>query len=260
MTGTVLDSMSAPFLIFFAVLFGATFGSFASVLVHRVPVKMSLMTRSQCTSCGHQIGAWENIPVLSFIALHGKCRSCGSKFSWSYPALEVGMAVLFAIAPLVFHSWTAVLLWISLSIFGLPLFLIDVKLHRLPDLLTGALFFASALIIICSAFAHHHFNRLVPSFVGALALATYYFAIVVVSRGGMGMGDVKLSASVGLISGYFGLHAVLVSSYTAFALGSLIGVALIVLGKAGRKTAIPFGPFIIVGQMISLLVLSHLGS
>jgi len=170
------------------------------------------------------------------------------------------MALLYLLPIFIFHSWTAIFLWLVIVTFGLPLAAIDLLHHRLPDVLTGALLLASTLVVVISALVHHRFDRLLPSAIGAVSLLSFYLAIMIISKGGMGMGDVKLSPSIGLISGFFGLRAVLVSSFAAYILGSVIGVALMIAGRAGRKTAIPFGPFMIVGQIISLLVLSRSGS
>ncbi len=167
------------------------------------------------------------------------------------------MALLFLAPIFIFHSWTPVLLWMVFVAFGLPLAVIDLQHHRLPDVLTGFLLLKALLVIVISAFVLHRFDRLLPSAIGAFSLVAFYLAILIISKGGMGMGDVKLSASIGLISGFFGLRAVLVSCFAAYILGSVIGIGLMIAGKADRKTAIPFGPFMIIGQIISLLALAH---
>jgi leader peptidase (prepilin peptidase)/N-methyltransferase len=154
----------------------------------------------------------------------------------------------------VFHSWTSLILWLILVAIGVPLTVIDITSHRLPDLLTAPLFGLSAITIVVDAFVGRHFDRLIPSLVGALALPAFYLALMIISRGGMGMGDVKLSAAIGLVSGFFGVWITLISSFATYILGSVIGIALMLAGKAGRKTAIPFGPFMLVGQAIALVV------
>ena len=98
---------------------------------------------------------------------------------------------------------------------------------------------------------------MIPSLVGSVALPACYLALLIISRGGMGMGDVKLSAGIGVVSGFFGVKIVLVSCFAAYILGSVIGIGLMLAGKAGRKTAIPFGPFMLVGQAIALVVAAH---
>ena len=257
MTGSVFGAASTPVLSFFAILLGLTFGSFSSVLVARVPSRKSLWTRSECTSCGKQIEASKNIPVLSYLLLRGKCSNCQAPIGAIYPALELITAGLFLTGVLLFHTWTSLLLWLILIIIGVPLTVIDLTLHRLPDLLTAPLFGVSAAVICIDAIVGKHFDRLIPSLVGSLALPAFYLALLIISRGGMGMGDVKLSAGIGVVSGFFGVKIVLVSCFAAYILGSVIGIGLMLAGKAGRKTAIPFGPFMLVGQAIALVVAAH---
>jgi leader peptidase (prepilin peptidase)/N-methyltransferase len=167
------------------------------------------------------------------------------------------MGIFFLSSIFIFRSWTEVLLWLILAALGLPLVVIDLQKHRLPDPLTVSLFTMSAIVILTSSIINSRFDRLLPSLIGSVSLVAFYLAVMFISKGGMGMGDVKLSASIGLISGYFGVKAVLISCFSAYALGSVLGIALIMFGKAGRKTAIPFGPFMIVGQAVSLITISH---
>ena len=257
MTGSVFGAASTPILSFFAIVLGLTFGSFSSVLVARVPSRKSLWTRSECTHCGNQIKATYNIPVLSYLLLRGKCSNCQAQIGAIYPALELTTAGFFLSGVLLFHTWTSLVLWLILIIIGVPLTVIDFTLHRLPDLLTAPLFGVSAAVICIDAIVGKHFDRLIPSLVGALALPAFYLALLIISRGGMGMGDVKLSAGIGVVSGFFGVKIVLVSCFAAYILGSVIGIGLMLAGKAGRKTAIPFGPFMLVGQAIALIVGAH---
>jgi leader peptidase (prepilin peptidase)/N-methyltransferase len=262
MTGSVLHSASAPVLSFFLVLLallGLSFGSFASVLVARIPERKNLWTRSQCGECGHVIAAKENIPLISFFILKGRCAHCSSKISSSYPLLEVGMALLFLSSIFIFSNWTPALLWLTLAAFGIPLVIIDITLHRLPDALTTSLLAISSLIIIGDAIIDSRYSRLLPSLIGGIGLCAFYLALAIISRGGMGMGDVKLAAALGVIAGYFGARTILISTFSAFILGSIIGIALMLVGKAGRKTVIPFGPFMIVGEAISLIVAAKNG-
>jgi len=259
MTGMEFGSLPMPFLLLFVTLLGLTFGSFATVLVARIPARESVWTRSRCTHCSRHIKASENIPLFSYLRLKGRCAACGIQISFIYPLIEICTALLFIAGIFFLHSWFQVALWLALVIFGLPLAIIDLTLHRLPDPLTAGLFILAAFIIVVQALISHHYGRLVPSLIGSISLVILYLAIMIISRGGMGMGDVKLSASLGLISGFFGVRAVLVSSFAAYVLGAVIGVGLMLAGKAGRRTAIPFGPFMIVGQVISLLVLAHPG-
>lgn len=257
LAGAMSVSIPTWLLYLFVGVLGLTFGSFATVLIARVPTSESLTTRSRCVHCAKQLTWCENIPLFSYIALRGKCSACGARISFRYPGIEVSMLILFILPLVLLNSWTAVILWQVMAALGLPLSIIDAEQHRLPDLLTGCLFGVSLLIIIGDAIHWNHFDRIAPSLMGAVGLMLFYLLLLIISRGGMGMGDVKLSASIGLISGYFGIHALLTASFSAFSLGALIGIGLMLIGKAGRKTAIPFGPFMIAGQLISLVIYAH---
>ena len=258
MAGTVLDTALAPFGLILVSLFGLTLGSFANVLISRVPHKESMWTRSKCPNCNREIRWTENIPVLSYVLLKARCKGCNAKISFIYPGVEIAMTALFILPFLIFHSWHQVIIWIIFSVFGLPLVVIDLKLHRLPDTLTASLFITVFIAITLFSIDAGDFSRILPSLIGCVSLVAFYFAVALISKGGMGMGDVKLSAAIGLASGYFGVSAILVSSFAAFFLGSFVGILLMIIGKAGRKTAIPFGPFMIVGQFISIATVSRI--
>lgn len=250
-----MSSPSSPFLLLFAGILGLIFGSFANALISRVPTKESLWTRSRCNQCKVQIASKDNIPVISYLLLHGKCRSCHEKISLQYPVVEIISSLLFIIPFLIFTRWEPILFWLIFSTLGLPLVVIDLRLHRLPDRLTVALFASSLFVSIGCGIIGKQSGRILYALIGAFSLALFYFIIALVSKGGMGMGDVKLALSVGLVSGFFSAHMVIVATFLAFGLGSTIGLILMATGKANRKTAIPFGPFMIAGQLISLLLL-----
>ena len=252
--GTMSGTVPTWFLLLFFSLLGLAFGSFATALIHRVPTSESLSTRSKCFHCSKQLTWRENIPLFSYLALRGKCSGCAAHISFLYPAIEFAMLLLFITPLFLLHSWSAVILWQVLSIFGVPLLVIDLQHHRLPDFLTRVLCGTSLLVILADAIGRNHFDRIAPSLIGALSLMLFYLLLQILSRGGMGMGDVKLAASIGLISGYFGMRAVFTASFAAFFLGAFVGITLMIVGKAGRKTAIPFGPFMIAGQFIALLI------
>ncbi len=255
MVETAMSSPSSPILLLFAGILGLIFGSFANALITRVPTKESLWTRSRCNHCKAQIATRDNIPVISYLLLHGKCRSCHGKISIQYPVVEMLSSLLFIFPFLIFSRWEPILFWLIISTLGIPLVVIDLRLHRLPDRLTVALFTTSLLISIGCGIIGKQSGRILYALIGAFSLALFYFIIALLSKGGMGMGDVKLALSIGLASGFFSAHLVIVATFVAFGLGSAIGLFLMATGKANRKTAIPFGPFMIVGQLISLLLL-----
>ena len=152
-------------------------------------------------------------------------------------------------------TWTYVLFLILLITFGIPLSIIDVREHRLPNVLTGSLLFSTLCLVTGSDITVHNHHRLIESFVGALSLPAFYILVSLITRGGVGMGDVKLSISVGVISGYFGWSVLWMSTFLAVAAGAIFSILSMIIGKVSAKDAIPFGPFILLGQFLALLPL-----
>ena len=149
---------------------------------------------------------------------------------------------------------TNVLLWITLISVGVPLSMMDIISRRLPNVLTSALFVLSAIIISISGIVDHASSRVISSFIDSLVLSISFLIVSFATRGGMGMGDVKLSAGIGLIAGFYGTQTLFLSTFLSFILGALVGVALLLLRKGNLKTTLPFGPFMIIGQLVAMWV------
>ncbi len=230
---------------------GLAFGSFVTVLVARVPGRQGLVSFSQCPTCNHPLAAKDNIPVIGFLILRGKCRYCKAKISLRYPLIELITAICVMMPVLKFDGWWIVLAWVTFIVLGIALAVIDFEHHRLPDRLTVPLFLISLFLLAGDAIANHHLHRLKIALISAIALSFFYLFVNVASRGGMGMGDVKLALSIGLLTGYASMAAVLAASFGAFLLGSVGGIAMLFLGGATRKTAVPFGPFMIIGTFLT---------
>lgn len=229
---------------------GAVLGSFANVLIYRLPRDESIVTPgSRCPGCGAPIRPRDNIPVLSYVLLRGRCRACGQRISLRYPLVEVLMAVLTVAvglrAPLPM-GWRE-----ALDVAGALLFVflllvitfIDLD-HQLilnwltyPGVVAGTLL-AAAL------------GRLAPALVAGVGAGALILLIVVASRGGMGLGDVKLAVLIGVFLA--SPAATGVALFLAFVSGGLVGLALLVLRVRGRKDPIPFGPFLALGAVGAL--------
>ena len=149
---------------------------------------------------------------------------------------------------------TNVLLWIVLISVGVPLSIMDIISRRLPNPLNFALFVLSAIIISISGIVDHAISRVISSFIDSLVLSISFLIVSFATRGGMGMGDVKLSAGIGVIAGFYGTQTLFLSTFLSFTLGSLAGVALLLIRKGNLKTALPFGPFMIIGQLVAMWV------
>lgn len=239
-----------------AAVLGLLIGSFLNVVVWRVPRGESVVSPpSACPRCGHRIAARDNVPVLSWVLLRGRCRECGEPISVRYPLVEAATAVLFAgAAAVVGPSWIlpAVLYLVAV---GVALALIDLDVHRLPDAIVLPSYPVAVLLLLLA--------DLVPgdgldggawlrALVGAVALFAFYFLLLVVWPGGMGLGDVKLAGLLGLYLGWFGWGAVLVGAFGAFVLGGVFAVVLLATGRAKRGSGVPFGPWMIAGAFLGI--------
>lgn len=237
---------------------GLLIGSFLNVVIHRVPAGESLVRPgSRCPSCGEALKPWHNVPVLSWVALRGRCAFCQTRISIRYPLVEIGTAALFTAVALHFpHQqklWPALLWFAAISI---ALTVIDLDVKRLPDAIVLPSYVVIAGLLLIPADGH----SLLRALEGAAALGAFYGLIWFIAPAAMGFGDVKFSVIIGAVTAYVSWGTLLVGAFGAFLIGSVVGVALMAVGKAGRKTAVPFGPFMAVGAWVSLMGAGALGN
>jgi len=232
-----------------AAAFGLAFGSFLTVVVHRVPAGESMVRpRSRCPSCGTQIRSADNIPVVSWILLRGRCRSCGARISVIYPLTELATGALFLAAALAFEDlWVAVMMAPFLGLL-LALSVIDIRHKIVPNRLVYPSFLLFAGYLVVAALAGGGVD-LLRALIGCLAYGGGLLLVALISPKGMGMGDVKLAASIGLVIGSLGLRYVGVAAAAGVALGGVGAIVALALG-ANRKTDIPFGPYLAAGAAV----------
>jgi leader peptidase (prepilin peptidase) / N-methyltransferase len=244
----------------FAILFGLAMGSFVTVLVHRVPRKESIVApRSRCPSCGVEIRSRDNIPVLSYVLLLGRCRSCGARISPGYPLLELATAGLFAGAVLRFESlYTAVVLALFFVVL-VAVAVIDVSHRIVPNRIVYPSLVAFAVLVVIGSVWGNDLD-LVGAGIGFLAYGGALLLVAIVSPGGMGMGDVKLAALIGLVLGALGLRYVAVAAGIGILAGGLGAVVLLVFARASRKQAIPFGPYLALGAILAAFLAPPIAS
>ena len=236
-------------------LFGLAIGSFLNVVAYRVPRGESIVhPPSRCPACEHPIRPRDNIPVLSWLLLRGQCRDCGVAVSPRYPLVEALTAVLFAVMALRFGPEPELPAFLYLAAVGMALALIDLDVKRLPNVLTLPSYPVGLVLLGGAAIAHGSYDDLVRAVLGMAALFAFYFALAFAYPAGMGFGDVKLSGVLGLYLGWINWGALVVGTFAGFLLGGVIGAALMAVGKAGRKSAIPFGPFMLAGALLGILV------
>jgi leader peptidase (prepilin peptidase)/N-methyltransferase len=235
-------------------LLGLAIGSFLNVVIWRVPRGESVASPpSACPACGSPIRHRDNVPVLGWLLLRGRCRDCKAPISARYPLVEAATAVLFVVMAWRFGFQLSLVGYLYLAAVGLALGLIDIDTRRLPDALTKPTWVVTAVVLLVAALVGDRRDDLLRAAVGAAALGGFYFLLWLVYPGGMGFGDVKLAPSLGAFLGWVGYGALAVGAFTGFLYGGVFGIGLIVLGRGGRKSMVPFGPFMLLGALTGIL-------
>jgi leader peptidase (prepilin peptidase) / N-methyltransferase len=234
-----------------AVLFGLAIGSFLTVVVDRVPKKESIVSpRSRCPHCGAEIRTRDNIPVVSWLLLGGKCRNCRARISARYPLLEAATAASFAGVAVVYPPIYLIVMLCAFCAVMLAVGAIDLELKIIPNKITYPAFPAFALAIVVGWALGQDLDP-PRALIGALLYGGAFLLIAIIAPRGLGMGDVKLTGLIGLAMGSLGLAYVGVAAGAAILLGGLGGI-LALIGGRGRKSAIPFGPFLTAGALVAV--------
>jgi leader peptidase (prepilin peptidase) / N-methyltransferase len=225
---------------------GAIFGSFLNVVAYRLPRGESLSRpRSRGPRCETPIRPYDNVPVLSWLALRGRCRACAAPIPARYPLVEAGTGVLCALVVIAKGPDEDALLGLALVLLLVPVALIDFDHRIIPNrlMLIGAVV-APALVLLTAP------DDLLEHVIAAVAAGAFFLIFAFAYPRGMGMGDVKLAGAMGLFLGLSVIPALLV----AFLSGSLVGIVIIAReGAAGRKKAVPFGVFLALGGIVGVL-------
>lgn len=248
---------------------GALIGSFLNVVIYRVPAGRSIVhPPSACPSCGARVRPRDNVPIVSWVLLRGRCRDCDAPISRRYPLVElltaltfVGVALVFApsllTAPSVSIAVAATLVLVAhlyLAAITIALTAIDLETHRLPDAIVLPSYIVVAALLTGAAIAAADLERLAIAAAGAGILFGLYLLLALISPRGMGMGDVKLAGVIGLYLGWAGWAALAVGTLAAFVLGGLVGIVLIAARRASRNSGIPFGPWMLGGAWLGIVL------
>jgi leader peptidase (prepilin peptidase)/N-methyltransferase len=233
---------------------GLLVGSFLNVVIWRVPRGESIVKPpSHCPMCNAGVRPRDNIPVLSWLQLRGRCRDCGATISVRYPLVEAATALVFVILALRF-GWSAVLpAFLYLGAIGVALTMIDLDVKRLPNAIVLPSYVVGVVLLGIAALVTADLGSFVRALVGMVALFALYFVLVLVYPAGMGFGDVKLAGVLGLYLGWLGWGELAVGWFLGFLLGGVVGAALMMVRRAGRKSQLPFGPFMLTGALIAIL-------
>ena len=238
-----------------AVALGLLVGSFLNVVAYRVPRGMSLVRpRSACPGCGSQIRARDNVPVLSWLLLRGRCRDCGTAISARYPLVEAGTAGAFLLtAAVVGASFTLPAFWWMAGI-AISLALVDLDLKRIPNTILYPGTIVAVALLAAGSIADGSAGALWRGLAGGAAAFVLFFAIAVVARGGFGFGDVKLAFLLGLFLAHRSWESLAVGIFAAFLIGGLASLGLLLARRVSRRDALPFGPAMVAGMFLALAV------
>lgn len=249
-------------------VFGLAIGSFLNVVIYRVPAGIPLTRESRCPHCEHGIRPWQNVPVFSWLALRGRCANCHEPISVRYPLVEAFTALAFAGITAAFlatmpqatsgtQAWANALVIVAflyLAAVTIALALIDLDTHRLPNVIVLPSYAVGGVLLTLAAAFSGDWGALLRAAIAMVALYGFYFLLRLIRPGGMGGGDVKLAGLLGLYLGWISWSAVVVGAFAAFLFGGIVGIAMILARRAGRKTAIPFGPYMILGAWTGVFV------
>jgi leader peptidase (prepilin peptidase)/N-methyltransferase len=234
---------------------GLVVGSFLTVVVDRVPDGRSIVRPpSACGACGHRLTALDLVPVFSWVALRGTCRHCGQSIGAEPIVIEMANAAIFVLFGLKFGTDPVLVAYCILGAALVALVWIDLREFRLPREITYTAMALGACALTVAALLDDEPARIWNAAVGA-GLALGIMGLVYVgSRGQMGEGDVRLSPLLGMYLGYLNLGTVPIGLFLGFLLGAVVGVVAMAVGSAGRKTALPFGPFLAAGTVLAIFI------
>jgi leader peptidase (prepilin peptidase)/N-methyltransferase len=267
--------MPGPDLLFvvLAGVMGLLIGSFLNVVAYRVPAGISLLRESRCPNCDASVKPWQNVPIFSWLVLRGRCAACRRAISIRYPLVEAFTGVVFAGITWIcinayfpidrsgeaFSFFLLLAAYLYFASISIVLALIDLDTHRLPNVIVLPAYLVAGVILTLACLFGGDWEQLIRAGAGMVVMYAFYFTIRLVRPDGMGGGDVKLAGVVGIYLGWIGWGALAVGAFAAFLLGGLFGLALVALRRAGRKSALPFGPWLLAGAWVGIVSGESLG-
>lgn len=235
--------------------YGLLFGSFLTVVVDRVPRGASIVSPgSACGNCGLRLGFLDLVPVFSWLALRGRCRRCRMNIGTEPLILELLTSLLFGLFAWKFGLDWALPAFCVLGVGLVGLSWIDLKTKRLPRQIIYVTAAIGVPLLCLAAVVRHEPRRIWMMLLGAAIALAFMGLVYIASRGGMGDGDVRLSPLLGAYLGWLNPGFVAVGLFIGFFAGAVVGVAMMAAGRAGRKTAVPFGPFLALGTIVAVFI------
>jgi leader peptidase (prepilin peptidase)/N-methyltransferase len=233
---------------------GLLIGSFLNVVIYRVPAGLSLVAPgSACPACAHPVRPRDNLPVVSWLVLHGRCRDCAAPIAARYPLVELATALLFLVVGWRFGSTLYAVAALVVAAAGVALFMIDLDHRRLPFAITGAMAVGTVLALAIDVVRHGPDPVPTALLSAGLWLAIYGGIWLATGGRGMGLGDVALAPVLGLVLGWLGWGPALVGLGAGFVIGAAIGVVLLLSGRARAGSKVPHGPFLLSGAALGML-------
>lgn len=249
--------MSTPWPIVAAIaLLGLVIGSFLNVVIYRVPREESIaFPASHCPNCKTNLRPWHNVPLLSWLALRGRCHYCNISISARYPLVEAGTAALFAAITLRFGLSIELPAYLYLAAIGVTLAMIDFDVRRLPDTIVLPSYVVAVLLLMPAGAATGDWAAATRSLAGMAAFAAMYFALTIAYPNGLDLGDVKLAGLLGLYLGWISWSAILIGAFGGFLLAGIGGTA-VAAAPRGRHRAASFAlaPCMLAAAGLALFV------
>ena len=232
------------FTLFSAFVIGAVMGSFSNVCIYRIPLQLSIIRPgSYCPACKTPLTILDNIPLLSFVFLKRKCRHCQGNISWRYPAVELLTAIFYLLVFMRFDFHVAIIYTLLVTSLIIITF-IDIDYKIIPNVITIP---AIPIGLVLSYFFLPH--SIINALIGMLGGGGLLLLMAVIYPGGMGGGDIKMVAMLGA---FLGWQKIFLTIFLGSLIGSVVGIAMIISKKGGRKTKIPFGPYLAAGAILSI--------
>jgi leader peptidase (prepilin peptidase)/N-methyltransferase len=253
--GSGIAAVGDEVMVALCLVLGLIIGSFLNVVIWRVPRGESVVRPgSHCPSCEHPLGARDNIPVVSWLVLRGRCRHCQARISPRYPLVELSTAALFGALAARFGATAVLPAFLYLAGITVALALIDLDTRKLPDRIVLPSYAVGLALLAVGALSAGHPGALLRAVEAMAACYAAYFLVCFAYPRGMGFGDVKLAGVLGLYLGFVGWSAVAVGMASGVLLGGVLGIALLASGRASRGSRIPFGPFMLAGALLGIFL------
>jgi len=242
-----------PLIVLIFSLFGLSIGSFLNVVVDRIPKNESIVSpRSRCPRCESPITSRDNIPLISWIILRGRCRNCGLPISVQYPLVEIGTAALFGLSAAHFGAGWNLAIYLPLFAGLIPLALIDAQRRLLPVRILYPVLATTTAVILAAGIDHDEWRRLVLAAASGAVWFSAYFLINLIRPDALGFGDVRLVGLLGITVGWLGVPVVIIAFFASNLIGLACSIAMLATKRAQRDTQIPYGVFLALGAGVAI--------